>query len=152
MPAASLWLLRTLCRKVLSWAPAAYSKPPPRVSFCFFFVCFKLPTTASQAQTERRTRLPLASPGASAFSLPMPPAPPKARGHSEGSHPRLRSNTQRVSNSLPPEHHMVIIVWATQWSDAFAQLQLRTKITQSGFLWTHKYWLKYAEIFNVILK
>lgn len=92
----------------------------PAFVFVFFpFVGFKLPSAASQAQTERRTRLPPASPGASAFSLPTPPALPKSRGHSEGRCPRLRSNMQGVSNSLPPEHHMVIIVWAMWCSDAF---------------------------------
>lgn len=122
------------------------------LSFFFpFFVCFKLPTTASQAQTERRTRLPLVSPGASVFSLPTPPALPKARGHSEGRRPPLRSDLQRVSNSLPPQHHMVITVWALQGSEAFAQLQLRTKFTQSGLLQTLTYMCRSFFILYFIL-
>lgn len=65
-----------LCHKLVS-ASAAYSKTPPCVSFLFF--CSELPNTASKAQTEKRTRLPLASPGASASHCQRCP-PHRGRG------------------------------------------------------------------------
>lgn len=38
--------------------------------------------------------------------------PTEARSHCEARDPPLKNNMQRVSISLPPEHHMVRTVWA----------------------------------------